>query len=117
MNENSVAGKKIKVYVAGPYTKGDVVINVRHAILVGNKLREMGFTPYIPHLSCFWHMVVPHKQIDFWYDYDFEWLAVCDAVFRFPGESVGADNAFAWAKVHGIPVYSSFAEISKLIRK
>lgn len=111
MNNNSVAGKRLKVYVAGPYSKGDIVVNVRNAIIAGNNLRALGYTPFVPHLSMFWHMLVPHHDIEYWYVYDMEWLEVCDAVFRLPGESVGADREVARAKELGIPVVTSYLDL------
>lgn len=105
--------KKKRIYIAGPYTQGDVVLNVRNAIMCGNNLRALGFTPFIPHLSHFWHMLIPHTDIHYWYEYDLEWLDVCNAVFRLPGESVGADREVAYAKEHGIPVFYDYGELRK----
>jgi hypothetical protein len=115
-DRTSVAGKNIKVYVAGPYTKGDVAVNVREAIIAGNNLRALGYTPFIPHLTHFWHLQIPHSDIEFWYQYDLEWLAVCDAVFRLPGESVGADQECARAKELGMPVFTNYLDLSKLVK-
>lgn len=81
----------IKVYVAGPYTKGDVALNVRAALTAGEHLSEAGFVPYVPHLSHFWHLVHPHP-VDFWYQYDMHWLECCDCLLRIPGDSHGADE-------------------------
>jgi len=103
------------VYVAGPYTKGDVSRNVHNAIVTGNNLRALGFTPFIPHLTHFWHMILEH-DIDYWYRYDLEWLGKCDALFRIPGESYGADKEVERAKELGIPVFTSFEEIGKFAR-
>lgn len=100
------------IYVAGPYTKGDVAQNVREAIYVGNNLRALGHTPFIPHLTHFWHMLIP-KEIEFWYQYDIEWLEKCDAVFRIAGESKGADEEVRLAKEMGKPVFYSFLDIPK----
>jgi hypothetical protein len=100
----------MRIYVAGPYTKGDVAENVRQAIIIGNNLRSLGHTPFIPHLTHFWHFLVPH-EIDYWYRYDMEWLTVCDAVFRIGGESKGADAEVEQARVLGKPVYTSFDEL------
>lgn len=102
----------MKIYVAGPYSKGDVAVNVREAILAGDGLRALGHTPFIPHLTHLWHMVRPH-EIDFWYKYDLEWLELCDAVFRLPGESTGADREVARALELGLPVFYSYLEIPK----
>lgn len=108
--------KPVRIYVAGPYSKGDVVVNVREAILAGNTLRALGYAPFIPHLSMFWHLQIPHP-IEYWYAYDLEWLEVCDAVFRLPGESAGADREVERAKELGLPIYTSWMEIPNLHRR
>ena len=95
-----------RIYIAGPYTKGDVAINVRVAILAGNKLAQVGYVPFIPHLSHFWHLLYP-RLTEFWYQYDFAWLELCDCLVRLPGESVGADLEVRRAKDLGIPIYWS----------
>ena len=100
------------VYIAGPYTKGDVVINVREAIITGDVLRSVGFSPFIPHLTHFWHMLKPHG-IQYWYDYDMEWLSKCDALIRLPGESTGADAEEARARKLGIPVFYTADDLLK----
>lgn len=102
----------MRIYVAGAYTKGDVAVNVRDAIEVGNNLRALGHTPFIPHLTHFWHLIIPH-EIDYWYKYDLEWLEVCEAVFRIAGESAGADKEVERARELGLPVYTSFGDIPK----
>lgn len=100
------------IYVAGPYTKGDVAQNVREAIITGNNLHALGHMPFIPHLAHFWHLLIPH-EIDYWYKYDMTWLEKCDAVFRFPGESEGADKEVARALELGMPVYTSYREVPR----
>lgn len=92
------------IYVAGPYTKGDVALNVREAVITGNLLRLMGHTPFIPHLTHYWHMMIP-QEYEFWLKYDMEWLEKCDAVFRIPGESHGADKEVERAKELGKPIF------------
>ena len=86
-----VLNPAIKVYVAGPYSKGDIAVNVRNAIQVGEKIASFGMIPYIPHLTHFWHLLHSHP-VDYWYRYDFHWLDVCDCLLRLPGESHGADE-------------------------
>lgn len=100
----------MRVYVAGPYSKGDTILNVRKAIEAAERLAAAGHTPYIPHLTMLWHLLRPHGDL-FWRGYDLEWLRCCDAVLRLPGESVGADGEVHMAKVCGIPVYESVAEL------
>lgn len=94
----------MKIYVAGPYTKGDVVVNVRNAIFAADTLFASGHTPYVPHLTHLWHTVCPHPWND-WLRLDLAWLAQCDAVLRLPGESDGADIEIAEAERLKIRVY------------
>lgn len=101
------------VYIAAPYTKPDPVENTRAALDVATMLVDTGsITPIVPHLSLFWHLVYP-KPVDYWYRYDLEVMARCDAVLRLPGESTGADTEVAMAREQGIPV---FDDISAVIR-
>ena len=95
-----------KVYIAGPYTKGDVAQNVRVAILVGDRLAKAGYAPFIPHLTHFWHLLCPHDWA-FWLEQDCHWLEACDCVLRLLGESIGADLEVRRARALGIPVYWS----------
>lgn len=103
---------KIKVYIAGPYTKGDVVVNVRKAVEAAEEVVRLGFYPFIPHMTHLWHMIVPHNY-DFWLDQDFVWLLSCDALLRIPGESSGADKEVALAKSQSIPVFDNVEEMRK----
>lgn len=95
----------MKVYIAGPYTKGDVVVNVRNAIAAADELLALGHHPFIPHLTHLWHMVSP-KEYEEWLAIDLVWLRVCDALLRIPGESSGADKEVDAARELSIPVYS-----------
>lgn len=96
--------KAWKVYVAGPYTKGDVAINVRNALEAANVLANLGFWPFVPHLSHFWHLVFP-RPYDFWTGLDNVFLPHCDALLRLEGESKGSDAEVALAESLGIPVF------------
>lgn len=100
----------MKIYVAGPYTTGNTITNVRRAILAGEKLRQLGHTPYIPHMNMLWELLSP-QSYDFWLELDMEWLAECDAVLRLSGESPGADLEEAFCKGRGIPVYHHVRDI------
>ena len=104
--------KEIKtVYIAGPYTKGDVAQNVANAIKIGNQLLNLGFFPFIPHLTHFWHMM--HSQeYKTWMDLDDVWLSKCDALFRISGEHNGADTEeYRAISVYNIPVYDDLEEL------
>ena len=101
-----MSNKQMKVYVAGPYSKGDVALNVRSAILVAGQLRDAGFAPFLPHLTHFWHLVAPRPYED-WLDLDNQFIPCCDALLRIPGESSGADKEVALARSLNIPVFYS----------
>lgn len=96
--------QKIKVYVAGSYTKGDVAVNVKNALDAANLLVEAGFYPFVPHLTHFWHMAHP-RPYEFWLELDNLFLPACDALLRLPGESSGADKEVELAIKLKIPVF------------
>ena len=100
------------IYIAGPYTKPDPVINTRNAIQAAEELLAAGLIPYIPHLSMLWHLVQPH-DIEFWYEYDLFMLTRCDCMLRLPGESTGADREEVCAVKWGKRVFRSVEEIQK----
>lgn len=102
-----------RIYVAGAYSLGDVAVNVRNAILAANELRDLGFFPFIPHLSHYWHTLCPRAYED-WLAMDLEWLKVCDALLRLPGESSGADQEVEWAIRNERPVFYSIEELRGL---
>jgi hypothetical protein len=106
----------MKIYVAGPYTKGDVEKNVARAIFIGDWITAFGHTVFIPHLTHFWHKQHAHEW-EFWMKQDFEWLRACDAVFRIEGESKGADMEVELAKELGKPVYYDIPEIAALVKE
>lgn len=103
----------MKIYVAGPYTKGDVVHNVRYAVQNADYITSvLGHVAFCPHLTHLWHMIEPHS-IEFWYKYDIEWLKSCDAILRLPGESTGADNEVKIAKELGLKIFFNLSDIPK----
>lgn len=104
----------MRVYIAGPYTKGDVALNVRAALQAASDLRDAGYAPYVPHLTHFWHMLFP-RSYESWLDQDNQYLPVCEALVRLPGESSGADKEVALARSLGIPVYCGVGEF--LVRR
>lgn len=107
--------KRKKVYIAGPYTKGDVALNVHAALEAAEKVVAVGGIPFVPHLTHFWHLIFPHPY-RMWLAYDAEWLLACDVVLRLPGESAGADEEVALAQKLGVPVCCTFGEVEDFIR-
>ena len=99
----------MRVYIAGPYTKGDVAVNVRNAIEAADAVLKAGHVPFIPHLTHFWHMVCPGPY-EQWTKLDLEWLPFCNALIRLPGESSGSDAEVKIAEEQLIPVYYGVAQ-------
>lgn len=101
-----------KVYVAGPYTQGDVARNVRNAFEAATDLADRGFAPFVPHSTHFWHMLFP-QPYEFWIELDLRFLPACDAVLRLPGPSSGADKEIARAGELNIPVFASASDLDR----
>ncbi len=108
---------KFLVYIAGPIHSGQraTELNVRDALATAEALTEVGFAVYVPHLSMFWNVTFPHDE-EFWLDLDRHIILRCDAVFRMPGASKGADMEERWACENGIPVFYDTAEMSRMLK-
>ncbi len=100
--------RRLRVYVAGPYTLGDTVLNIRNAIKAGNKLLAWGFAPFVPHTNALWHLLDPQPDTT-WLSLDNEFLPICDVLLRLPGESKGADAEAALARSLSMLVYTDVA--------
>jgi hypothetical protein len=100
----------IRVYIASPYTIGDVAVNVKRQIDVADILISHGFAPFVPLLSHFQHLMHPRPYED-WTTLDIEWVKVCDCILRLEGESNGADNEVEVARVLGKPIFFSIEEL------
>jgi hypothetical protein len=97
---------KAKIYVAGPYTEGDVDVNIRNACAAASELGDLGFAPLVPHLTHYWNTMFPRPD-DFWLDLDSQFLPCCDAVFRLPGVSESSDKETTLARQLGLPVFDN----------
>lgn len=102
--------EKVKVYIASPYTLGDVAVNVKAQLDVADQLMTLGFAPFAPLYSHFQHMAHPRPYID-WIKIDLEWVESCDCVLRLKGESKGADGEVAYAKKLCKPIFYSIEEL------
>lgn len=100
----------IKVYIASPYTLGDVAVNVKYQMDVANELMELGFAPFTPLLTHFLHMAHPRPYED-WIKVDKVWVLACDALLRLGGQSSGADSEVELAKQNDIPVFYGTVEL------
>ena len=102
--------RKARIYVAGPYTIPDPCVNTHDAIHVGQALLASGFVPFVPHISHFWHTMLPNPY-DVWLDWCLEWVKVCDGLVRIPGKSSGADKEVELARWLGMPIFFSIKEV------
>jgi len=100
----------IKVYVASPYTLGDVAINVHRQIAIGEELIQLGYVPFLPLLAHFQHLVYPHPH-QIWMKLDLEWVKCCDILLRLEGSSKGADIEEEEARRWLIPIAYSVEEL------
>ena len=103
MTAAAQGSRPIWVYVAGPYSGGDQVLNTRAAIEVALHLLDAGLVPICPHLYMLAHLVSP-QPYETWMRWDFELLERCDALIRLPGASSDADREVARASELGLPV-------------
>jgi hypothetical protein len=70
------------IYIASPYTKGDVAINTRFQCEVFDELLTDGIVlPFAPLWSHFQHTVFPRHYQD-WIDYDLALIPRFDACLR-----------------------------------
>lgn len=91
------------VYVAGPITKPEPMENVHRALMFASSIAHK-VTPFVPHLTCLWHMVEP-RDYEEWMEYDFAVIHHCRALVRMKGESPGADREVALATELDLPVF------------
>ncbi len=98
------------VYIAGPYTNGDVAENVKNAMDAASQLIDAGISPYVPHLAHFLHM---NKLQDYekWMCIGLEFLEISDVVLLLPGKSPGAERETVRAAELKIPVFTNINDL------
>jgi len=94
---------KIKIYIAAPYSS-DPEQNTLRVLKVADRLLEMGYIPFVPHLSHYWDKVSP-KPWETWIEIDRVWLRYCNVLLRLTGESNGADGEVKDAVKLHIPIF------------
>ena len=92
-----------RVYIIAPYSLGDREYNVRRAIAAAETLLRMGFRPFVPILSHYWHLVYPHSEEE-WSDLDMYWLEQSDLVAVVPGKSIHGEIEIAHAQILNLPI-------------
>ncbi len=100
--------KKMHVYIAAPYSIGNVQTNIQRAVAAGNQVAEYGHIPFIPHTHTHeWDELCKHPP-EFWYEQDMDFVRTwADAVIRLSGNSAGADLEVTEARRLGKPIYYS----------
>lgn len=84
--KKNFATEKPTVYIASPYTKGDVSVNTHFQCKIFDRLLDDGkVLPVAPLWSHFQHTVLPRKYQD-WIDYDQAMLPLYDACLRLNAE-------------------------------
>lgn len=102
------------IYIASPYTLGDVAANVAAQMEAAHKILDMGHVPYWPLESHFLHLY-RQRPYEEWLKKDLTILSRVDIVLRLPGESAGADREIAEANNLGIPVAFGWEELKVLV--
>lgn len=105
----------MRVYLAGPISRGDQFLNCARAFREAARLMKAGHEPFVPHLSFATHMIAP-QEYERWMQWDFVWLEQCEALVRLSGESPGADREVKHAEQLGIPVYEGVDEFLRAQR-
>jgi hypothetical protein len=113
------------VYIASPYTKGDVAMNTHFQCKVFNQMLDDGKAwPVAPLWSHFQHTLFPRPYKD-WIAYDQAMLQLYDACVRLTArlesigyeqhESSGADGEVATFDKLGKPVFASLEDLYRWI--
>jgi hypothetical protein len=115
--------RKPIVYIASPYTGGDVAMNTHFQCKIFDKLLGDGkVIPIAPLWSHFQHTVFPRPYTD-WIEYDQSLLHLYDACLRLDAEitsadyyeSTGADAEVDTFQQLGRPVFYSVDELYKWV--
>lgn len=94
------------IFISSPYsaeTVEDRERNVKTAMVAADILFQLGYEPFCPLLFHYHDLHFPRTWND-WMTTCLTWLEKCDAVYRLPGESRGADIEVERAVELGIPV-------------
>jgi hypothetical protein len=112
--------QRVRLYISGPISAGGTLPiweqkeHVRFATEVAFSLIRKGFSVLCPHWSLLGEEHV-HDRLrhDEWLANDFPWVEVCDAVYRIPGDSKGADAEVKHAESLKIPVFRDFISVTQ----
>jgi len=115
-SSDHVVVKRIEtVYIAGPYSGGDVEDNVRAAMHAAHAVMDLGVVPFVPHLCHFLHGL-RERGYEEWMNFDFVWLDRTDALLRIPGVSPGAEREVLRMLKLGRPIFHSIEALAKYLK-
>lgn len=97
------------IYIASPYTMGDVGQNVRVQIEAAHQIMDAGHCPIAPLLNHYLHIHRP-RQYEEWLRMDLKLLSKADVLVRLHGLSIGADKEVGYATSVGIPVFHTIED-------
>lgn len=102
-----VERRRLRVYVAGPISS-NVFEGVYRGVRTGRQMLLDGLAPFVPHFDAYFHL--PEGNWNAYLEYDLEYIATTEAVYRLAGQSKGADLECRMAAELGIPVFEQIAE-------
>lgn len=102
----------MRVYIAGPISS-DPEKNLEIALDVTNQVIDKGHNPYMPNYNYYLEQK-KSRDYELWMKLDDEWLRQCDAIYRIPGESPGADREMKVAKEIGLLIISQLDDLDWL---
>ena len=114
--------KKLKIYIAGPYTPREASThdcarvahqNTQRAIRVGLEVIKKGHYPFIPHLSHYIHLETEKDLGEYYMEYDYVWLDLCDALLVLE-DSPGVNLEFKRAVEKGKIIFFRLDEVPTL---
>jgi hypothetical protein len=114
-NQTGTAKYNVTIYVAGPYSIGNIDYNVNRALKMCNELIDIGAAIFSPHLFHYLHLL-RERSYEEWLSICFKWVGICDAFFRLDGYSSGADKEEAFAYDLGKPIFKDVKEVKKWLQ-
>lgn len=102
----------MRIYLAGPISSNPEA-HLEKALEVATVVIDKGHNPYIPNLMFYLEAKKP-REYETWMTLDEEWLVTCDAAYRIPGESPGADREMKLANDLGLLIIGHLDDLDWL---
>ena len=103
------------IYIASPYTLGDVAANVARQKEAAHRILDMGHCPIAPLLSHYLH-IYRQRPYEEWLNMDLAIIPRVDVLLRLPGESKGAEQEIAHAENYGVPVVYGWDGLERFLK-